>query len=159
MGHLGGRFPDVERIFFFFFFLFFFFFFLGRGFIFLFSKRGRRIKKTTIVDHLAITQSKTRRSLRKPKTIVTKFRNKDSKMKVSMVCSVVALFLAVSVWTQAAPVENGEVDFDSAKGGQRMDDAYGPECCTEQMIARGDQCALCYGGPTLPPNYGKEKHL
>merc|ERR1711875_130361 len=56
----------------------------------------------------------------------TKFRNKDSKMKVTMVCSVVALFLAV--WTQAAPVENGEIDFDSAKGVQRM--ARG-RCCTQ----------------------------
>merc|ERR1711942_367842 len=141
----SGRYPDVERIFFFFFFFFFFYFFC------LFSKPGRRIKKTTIVDHLAISQSKTRKSLRKPKTFVTKFRNKDSKMKVTMVCSVVALLLAV--WTQAAPVENGEIDFDSAKGIQRMANGRRDgSCCTVEDMKQGLQCLVCPGGPRFVPD-------
>merc|ERR1711875_194140 len=46
--------------------------------------------------------------------------------------------------------ENGEIDFDSAKGVQRM--ARG-RCCTQHDIDTCQLCQLCYGGPTLPPNW------
>merc|ERR1711875_15230 len=97
---------------------------------------------------------------------VYKQRNHYLTMKVTIFCSALALFLAV--WTEAAPVENGEINLDSAKGIQRSAD-YGvgaqiipppdpfatePPCCTKQMKAAGVKCYDCLYRRPIGPSFG-----
>merc|ERR1711942_281663 len=106
------------------FFLFFFSFFFLFFYFQSASAASRRNKKTG--DHLAT-------------------------MKVTIFCSALALFLAV--WTEAAPVENGDIDY-SVKGllrrlawnGNSKSDAG---CCNEYHKRYGGQCAICAPLPSL----------
>merc|ERR1711875_37843 len=96
---------------------------------------------------------------------VYKQRNHYLTMKVTIFCSALALFLAV--WTEAAPVENGEINLDSAKGIQRSADygmgaqiipRPGPfdlPCCTKQLKAAGAKCWDCLGKIISFPSFGQ----
>merc|ERR1711942_225717 len=88
--HLSCRFPDAESIFFFCFFFWIFFIFKARA-----SDQENINRRSSCDNSLEGTKKSSQ-----AENIKTKFRNKDSKMKVTIVCSVLALFLAL--WTEAA---------------------------------------------------------